>query len=52
MKSQMVWSFPVSLLLVCVMIGCGAKPQPVVELEGPGAGVGAVVSAQDVEVDP
>ena len=35
MKWQMVWSLTVSLLLVCGMIGCGAKPQPAVKVEAP-----------------
>ena len=55
MKSRMVWSLPVSFLLVCGMIGCGAKPQPTLEVDGPGAGVEdpkAVVSEQDVEKEP
>jgi len=29
MKSQMVWTLPVSFLLVCDMTGCGEKPEPV-----------------------
>jgi hypothetical protein len=31
MKSQIAWLPPVSLLLVCGMIGCGRKAEPVVE---------------------
>lgn len=38
MKSQIAWSLPVSLLMVCGMIGCGAKPQPTAEVEEPAAG--------------
>ena len=35
MKSRMVWSLPVSLLLVCGMIGYGEEPEPVVEKPKP-----------------
>ena len=35
MKSRMVWLLPVSLLLVCGMIGYGEEPEPVVEKPKP-----------------
>ena len=35
MKSRMIWSLSVSLLLVCGMIGYGEEPEPVVEKPKP-----------------
>ncbi len=52
MRSQMVWLLPASVLLVCGMIGCGAKLRPTGGPEGLGAGaedIKAVVSEQGVE---
>ena len=37
MKSKKAWLMPVSLLLVCGMIACGEKPQPVVGKPKPAA---------------
>ena len=42
--SHVFWSLPVSLLLVCGVIGCGAKPQPAVEV--PKAAVEEALAAQ------
>ncbi len=47
MKSQMVWVLLVSFLLMCAMLGCGEKPQPVVEapVDGP---TGSVVEEPEL----
>ena len=53
MKSQSVWLSLVSFLLACGLIGCGEKPQPVVEKpEAVPEEPKAVVSEPDVVEKP